>query len=181
MFQNSRNLVAIVHILTLWLFAENMMYAQEGSNAGFNLEEHQDKSSYREVVRLLFRKEYSKAYPEYGISILNGKKELWKISSLENGKQILEIESYDNGKFCREVYYGKNGVLMYAVDSDSYIKENSIQCDIWKCEFFIKDGRIYSEESLGHGKTERDDWDPNIIFQMFKKRKKELKILQNSL
>ena len=181
MFQNNRNLVTMVYILALWLFTVNMMNAQERNIVGSSLEEHQDKSSYREIVRLLFRKEYSKAYPEYGISILNGKKELWKISSLEKRKQILEIESYDNGKFCREVYYSKNGVLVYAIDLDSYIKENSLQDDIWECEFFIKNGKIYSEESLGHGKTERDDWDPNIIFQMFEKRKKELKILQNSL
>ncbi len=181
MYQNNQNSVVIVHILTIWFFAINMTYAQGKNNTDFNLAEHKSKSSYRDVVRLLFRKEYSKAYPEYGISTLNGKKELWKISSLDNGKQIWVIESYDDGVFYREVYYSKNGALLYAVDSDRYIKDNSIQNNIWECEFFIKNEKIYSEISLGYGKTERDDWDPNIIFKMFEKRKKELKLLKSNI
>jgi len=168
----------MVKVFLIFFFAINMSYAQEENNTGFNLAEHQDKSSYRDIVRLLFRKEYSKAYPEYGISTLNGKEEIWEVSSLENGKQILVIESYDGDVFYREVYYSKNGVLLYAIDSDRYIKENALQSDIWECESFIKDGKIYSEVSLGHGKTERDDWDPNVIFKMFETRKMELKKLQ---
>ena len=92
MYQN-KSLVVVVQVLFIFFFAINMSYAQEKNNIGFNLTEHQDKSSYRDIVRLLFRKEYSKAYPEYGISTLNSKKELWKVSSLDNGKQILIIES----------------------------------------------------------------------------------------
>jgi hypothetical protein len=178
MHQN-KSLVVMVQFLFIFFFAINISsYAQEKNNTGFNLAEHQNKSSYRDIERLLFRKEYSKVYPEYGISTLNGKKELWEVSSLDNGKQILIIESYDDGAYYREVYYSKNGVLLYAIDSDRYIKENALQSDIWECEFFIKDGKIYSEVSLGHGKTERDDWDPNVIFKMFETRKMELKKLQ---
>lgn len=28
--------------------------------------------------------------------------------------------------------------------------------------------------SMGHGKTENDEWNPEIIFEMYKKRKTEL-------
>ena len=180
MYQKNRKLIIIIHILVSCYFLPSMTYAQEQGSTSFNLSEHQDKSSYRDIVRLLYKKEYSKTYPEYGVSILNGKEEIWEISSFDDEKQIWIIESYHDGAFYREVYYSKNGVLLYAIDSDRYIKENSIGDNIWECEFFIKDGKIYSEISLGHGKTERDDWDPNIIFKMFDKRKKELSILQNN-
>ena len=180
MYQKNKALVIIIHILISSFFTVTMTHAQGKGYVEFNLTEHQDKSSYRDIVRLLYKKEYSKAYPEYVVSTLNGKKEKWEISALDDGKQIWIIESYDDGVFYREVYYSKNGILNYAIDSDRYMKENSINDDVWECEFFIKDGKLYSEISLGHGKTERDDWDPNIIFKMFEKRKKELKNIQNN-
>ena len=150
-------------IFVLFSIGVNFSHA-ENSN---NIQIYQDEKSYRDSVRLLYAKEVSQAYPQYGLSILNGKKELWKISTLNNGKQIIEIESYDNGVFYREMYFSTNGVLLYAIDSYRYIKNNSLQNSIWECEFFIKNKRIYSEMSIGHGKTERDDWNSDIIFNMF--------------
>ena len=44
----------------------------------------------------------------------------------------------------------------------------------WVCEFFAEDGKLVSLMSLGHGKTEDDHWDPDIIFEMFNKRLEEL-------
>ena len=180
MYQKNKYLAIIIHILISWFLVMNITYAQEKNGTTFNLSEHQSKSSYRDIVRLLYKKEYSKSYPEYGISTLNGKEEIWEVSSLDNGKQIWIIDSYADGAFYREVYYSKNGILVYAIDSDRYIKANSFQSNIWECEFFIKDGKMYSEISLGHGKTEHDDWDPNIIFKMFERRKQELEILQKN-
>ncbi len=159
----------------MWL---NFVYGQESNHPVFNLKEHQGKASYRDIVRHMFLKEYTKGYPTYGVSVLNGKKELWRIYSLDNDKQILEIESHENGIYYKEIYYSKKNNLMYAKDLVRYIPSNSTENSVWECEFFLKNGKLYSEESLGHGKTERDDWDPNIIFTMYEKRKNELKILQ---
>ena len=44
----------------------------------------------------------------------------------------------------------------------------------WNCEFYIKNGKLIGLISLGHGKTEDDEWNPEIIFQMYKKRIAEL-------
>ncbi len=172
-----KKIIAIFYALALVF---NLTYAQESTYSEFNLKEHQRKAPYRDNIRLEFSKEYSKGYPTYGISILNGIRKLWKIYSLDNGKQILEIESYKNGTYYREIYYSKNNNLIYAKDADRSIPNNSFEISLWECEFFFKNGKLYSEESLGHGKTERDDWNPNIIFGMYEKRKSELKILQNN-
>jgi len=173
MYRNNKYLVALIHIIIVCFFTINTIYAKEKNS--INLDVLQDKSSYRDIVRLLYKKEYSKGHPEYLVSELNEKKEVWEISFLDNGKQIWIIESHDDGVSYREVYYSKKSVLLYAIDSDSYDQGN-----VWECEFFIKNGKLYSEISLGHGKTERDDWDPNIIFEMFESRKMELKILQKN-
>ena len=178
MYRNNKSLIVVTHLLLMWFFAINASYAQETNSAGSSAVKYQDKSSYRDTMRLSYRKKYSKAYPEYGISTLKGKQESWEISLLPNGEQILIIESYDDDIYYREVYYSRRGILLYAIDSDRYVKANSIQSNMWECEFFIKDGKIYSEISSGHGKTEHDDWDPNIIFAMFEARKMELKKLQ---
>ncbi len=177
MHQINKKIITICLLSFLWL---NFVYGQENSQPVFNLKEHQEKASYRDMVRHMFVKEYTKGYPTYGVSTLNDKQELWRIYSLDKGKQILEIESYENGIYYKEVYYSKNDNLMYAQDAERYIQNNSLENRIWKCEFFLKNKKVYSEESLGHGKTEHDDWNPKIIFSMYKKRKNELKILQKN-
>ncbi len=170
-----KKIIAIFYALTLVF---NLSYAQESSYPEFNLKEHQRKAPYRDNIRHEFSKEYSKQYPTYGISTLNRKKELWKVYSLDNDKQILEIESYNNGMYYREIYYSKNDNLIYAKDIDRSIPNNSFEISLWECEFFFKNSKLYSEESLGHGKTERDDWNPNVIFRMYEKRKIELNRLK---
>ena len=63
-------------------------------------------------------------------------------------------------------------------DGDKYEGEVKNNEKHGKGKYIHKDGKIYSEISLGHGKTEHDDWDPNIIFKMFETRKIELKKLK---
>ena len=139
----------------------------------------QDKTSYRDIVRHMYQKEYTRDYqPQSTIFEVNGKKELWKVYTLENAKQIMEIESTIKNEYNKEIYYSKNGELLYAKEIHRYLDKNGEILSNWECELFIKDGKLYSEISLGHGKTELDDWNPNIIFKMFEKRKNGLKILQ---
>ncbi len=67
-----------------------------------------------------------------------------------------------------EIYYIKNNKLIYAKEAIvEYYKEGK---SIWNCEYYTKNGKILATMSLGHGKTESDDWQPEEIFTMYKNR-----------
>jgi len=45
----------------------------------------------------------------------------------------------------------------------------------WNCEFYAENGELVALISLGHGKTEDEEWNPDVIFEMYKNRLTELK------
>ena len=49
----------------------------------------------------------------------------------------------------------------------------------WNCELYIEKGKLISLISLGHGKTEDDNWNPEVIIKMYKTRLTELKKIKN--
>ena len=156
------------------MFSKIIFFILSVSFIGFNGLYAQDKSSYRDIVRHMYQKEYTRGYqPQSTVFTVNGKKELWKVYTLENSKQIMEIESTIKNEYNKEIYYSKNGELLYAKEINRYLDKNGEILSNWECEFFLKNGEVYSEISLGHGKTEMDDWDPSIIFKMYEKRKVE--------
>jgi len=71
-----------------------------------------------------------------------------------------------------ELYLIQNAVLTYAFEQEVGIKNEWI----WNAKYRITDGKyIDLLSSLGHGKTEDDNWDPASILGMYKKRMLELK------
>jgi len=50
---------------------------------------------------------------------------------------------------------------------------------LWGGGFYFSKGKLIDHVTLGHGKSETDDWDPEKeILQRLEKRKKELTLLE---
>jgi len=135
---------------------------------------------YRKKINAEFDKKYSECkYPKNGISNLNGKKEFWKLCELKNENQIFEINSHKGTVYYKEIYFSKNGKLIYAKEIENYMPENSFSQMDWNCQFYIKNDSLYTLITHGIGNKD-ENWNANIILEMFEKRKKELKILNKN-
>lgn len=108
------------------------------------------------------------------VTDFNRKTEFWRICNLDENRQIIKIESHKENTYYEEVYFEKNGGLVYAKETEYDMPKNYFIQQAWNCEFYINNGELVSLMSLGHGKTESDDWDPNSIFEMYKTRQGEL-------
>lgn len=137
------------------------------------------QSQREKTIRTKINKDFEKNISKCHFSVdivtsFNDKKEFWSICNLENGNRVLEIHSHKEDTFYQEVYFEKKGELMYAQIVENYHPENHFTQMLWSCEFYIKNREIISLTSLGHGKTEDEEWNPDIIFTMHKKRLNEL-------
>ncbi|MFD0991620.1 hypothetical protein [Tenacibaculum geojense] len=113
------------------------------------------------------------------VSDFNDKKEFWNICELENGNRIITIESHEKEIFFQEIYFERNGELIYAKETENFMPKNHFAQMSWNCEFYIEKGKLISLISLGHGKTEDDNWNPEMIIKMYKTRLTELKRIKN--
>ncbi|MDG4717354.1 hypothetical protein, partial [Winogradskyella marincola] len=113
------------------------------------------------------------------VTDFNGKTEFWRICENENGKRIIQIDSHQETVLYEEVYYEQNGELIYAEESIKYMPINHYTLQPWTCQFYAENGKLISLMSLGHGKTEDDEWNPEIIFEMHKNRIAELNKIEN--
>ena len=113
------------------------------------------------------------------VTDFNGKTEFWQICETENGKRIIQIDSHAETVLYEEVYFEQNGELIYAEESIKYMPINHYTLQPWTCQFYTENGKLVSLMSLGHGKTEDDEWNPEIIFEMHKSRIAELNKIEN--
>ena len=119
-----------------------------------------------------FKEEFSKCDQNIvAASDFNGKK----------GKKIIIINSQEDSLLFEEIYFEKNGELIYALESSMYMPINHFATSPWVCEFYFRGGKLLYYESLGHGKTETDEWEPESIFEMFKNRLAELKNISKEI
>lgn len=109
------------------------------------------------------------------VTDFNGKVEFWNVCNLKNGNRIILIESYNEVTYYQEVYFEKNSELIYAKETENFMPKNHFTQMNWNCEYYAKKGELIALMSLGHGKTENDQWDPDIIFEMYENRLSELK------
>jgi len=134
-----------------------------------------EENKIRVETNNLFLTERSKCSKNINaVTNFNGKKEFWKICKSDNGNRIIQIESYDDASLFKEVYFEQDGELIYAEESIKHMPINHYTMGIWNCQFYTDNGKLVTIMSLGHGKTENDKWDPEIIFEMHKKRIIEL-------
>ncbi len=109
------------------------------------------------------------------VSDFNEKTEFWNICELKNGSRIISIDSHKKDTYYQEIYFEKNGALIYAKETENYIPKNHFTQMAWNCEFYVKNGKLIGLMSHGHGKTEDEEWNPEVIFEMYKNRLTELK------
>lgn len=149
---------------------------QETLNAQKNkLTELEKEEKLRRETNHQYLAELSKCSQNINaVSDFNGKTEFWQICKTDKTKRIIQISSYEEDSLYKEVYYEQNGELIYAEESIKYMPINHYVLQPWICQFYIEKGKIISLMSLGHGKTEDDEWKPEIIFEMYKKRIEEL-------
>jgi hypothetical protein len=112
------------------------------------------------------------------ITDFNGKTEFWRICETNSENRIIQINSYDKYDINEEVYFEKNGELIYAMESSKWSNQiNHYITDYITTHFYTEKGEILSSEELGNHYTKADagdDWNPDIIFEMYKKRIAEL-------
>lgn len=136
-----------------------------------------EKEKFKLEINSQYSDELSKSH-EYvdAVTDFNGKKEFWRISEGKKGKKIIIINSHDNSLLYEEVYFYQNyNELIYARESIMEMPVNHFVILPWACNFYFNKGKLVTYESIGHGKTETDEWEPESIFEMFKNRLTELK------
>lgn len=137
--------------------------------------ELEKEKKIRKEINAQYLAELSKCWQNVSaVTDFNGKTEFWSICTTDNGKRIIQIHSHDETAFYKEVYFEQNDELIYAEESINYMPINYYVLQSWTCQFYAENGKLVSLMSLGHGKTENDEWNPEIIFEMYKKRKTEL-------
>ena len=139
------------------------------------LTEPQKEEKFRDSIYKQYVTERSKCSQNVNaVTDFNGKTEFWRICEIESGYRIIQINSHEETELYEEIYFERNGELIYAEESVKYMPINHFTLQPWTCQFYAEDGELITFMSLGHGKTEDDKWNPEIIFEMHKKRIAEL-------
>ncbi|WP_299114656.1 hypothetical protein [uncultured Winogradskyella sp.] len=139
----------------------------------------QNQSSKEEKIRKEVNNEFDKNLSKCSMEVdvvtdFNGKREFWRVCNLKDNYRIIKIESHIKDTYYQEIYFEKKRDLIYAKETENYMPKNQFTQMAWNCEFYTKKGELITLISLGHGKTEDDEWNPEIIFEMYKSRLEEL-------
>lgn len=142
------------------------------------LQHHQVRANLSKRIKQEFQKNDSlAAATETTVANFNGKPEFWELRYPENGNRIFAIKYYKEPFLYEETYFEKNGKLVYAIEWEIYQCNSFNDISVWKCQYFFQNGKLINHNSLGHSKTERDDWDPESIVEMYQNRLVELEKL----
>ena len=107
------------------------------------------------------------------VTNFDDKTEFWSFGNLGDSIRSYEVWSYQSQYLFSEYYVEQNGKLIYAIESETFIPINHFPQSIWNCVLFVDKGKIINLSSLGHGKTEDDNWNPEEIIEHFVVRKKQ--------
>ena len=129
--------------------------------------EAKEKLRIQAIHQELSEKE-SKSF--YAITNFDAPTEYWFSTDLSDEIQSMRITYYQNPHHYEEHYITENGKLIYAFESKLFVPYNHELQQMWNCAYYIKDQSVFDYISLGHGKTEKDDWDPQEIDTQFQRR-----------
>ena len=147
--------------------------------SGFSQNQQEIERKTRENIYTEYEKVFNECHStKQAVTDLNGMLETWKICELNNNR-IIKIAFHKDSIYHEELYFEKNGELIYAKEIGNYLPLNHFTQKFWNCEFYIKNRQIISIMSLGHGDTEDDGWDPESIIEMYDTRLIQLKEIKN--
>ena len=90
-------------------------------------------------------------------------------------KNILRIERKFSHKqdSIKQIFYLNNGQLIYAIETIvSHFANDSIT---WSGDFYFSNGKLLDYETLGHGKSEIETWDPESdILRSYSESKRDI-------
>lgn len=128
-------------------------------------------------------------------SISEGKHKTHIRNKIFEGKKIKEVWKYfENNKFSKisieykidstiymERYYQEKGLLIFTYEGIKFLTPSFDPNDytIWAGDFYFINGKLDYYITLGHGKSELDDWNPEKDnLDRYEKRKTELALLK---
>ncbi|WP_299439952.1 hypothetical protein [uncultured Aquimarina sp.] len=149
-------------------------------NNGFSQNPKHVEQKIRDSINNEFVKNYGNCsfISKNGVTNFNGKTEFWKICELQNENRIIQIESHSESTYFQEIYFEKKGKLLYAKETQNYTPINSFEQIRWNCEFYVQNNKVITIMSHGHGKTEDEEWNENMIIEMYTKRIAEIEKIQ---
>jgi hypothetical protein len=144
----------------------------------FSQQKEPDSSSINEIVRKIDKLSKTSSRSFIITKVIKNKKvkETWQYFDNKQLARIIINYTIDSTDYTEE-YYFKDGLLIYASENE-ISRFPSLELDeyiVWGGGFYFSNGKLIDHVTLGHGKSESDDWDPEKeILQRLKKRKKEL-------
>ena len=139
----------------------------------FSQQKRPDSSYINEIVRKIDNLSKTGTKTFINTKVIKNKKvkETWQHFDNKQLARIIINYTIDSTDYTEE-YYLKDGFLIYAY-------EGIVKYTAWSGGFYFSKGKLIHHVTLGHGKSESDDWDPEKeILQRLEKRKKELDSLK---
>ena len=145
-------------------------------------EKKEDSASINKLVAKIDKlsKANSKTFSKDKLIDHKKVKEQWRVfDNKEYSRIIIQYTTDSAGQSVAytEKYYLKNGSLIYAYESEVFFLtgETINEGTTWAGDFYFSKGKLTDHVTLGHGRSELDDWDPEKeILQNWKERKREL-------
>ena len=143
----------------------------------FSQQKKPDSSSINEIVSTIDKLSKTSSQSFISNKVIKNKKvkETWQHFDNKQLARIIINYTIDSTDYT-EKYYFKDGLLIYA-DENEVSRYPSLGNGymLWGGGFYFSKGKLIDHVTLGHGKSETDDWDPEKeILQRLEKRKKEL-------
>ena len=148
----------------------------------FSQQKGPDSSSINEIVRKIDKLSKTSSRLFTNTKVINNKKvkEAWQHFDNKQLAKIIINYTIDSTSYSEE-YYFKDGSLIYAYEKEILSSPflGMDEYSEWAGEFYFSKGKLIDLATLGHGKSESDDWDPEKeTLQRMGKRKKELASLK---
>ena len=147
----------------------------------FSQQKEPDSSSINEIVRKIGKLGKTSSRSFINTKVIKNKKikETWQHFDNKQLARIIINYTIDSTDYTEE-YYFKDGFLIYAYEEEisNFPSLGKNEYSAWSGGFYFSKGKLIDHVTLGHGKSESDEWDPEEILERLEKRKKELTSLE---
>jgi|GEM_PF-6675055 len=107
-----------------------------------------------------------------------GVPEFWSFADLNDTIRSMKVWYYHDENLYTEYYVEENRKLIFGFEQELFIPYNHRPQQTWNCAYYLKNDSVFYHISLGHGKTESEEWEPDDISIQFQHRKRQHKGIQ---